>query len=52
MAPTAFIEMGLAVDLFEKGAKFSRRARSGIVSLLFEIFAWHGMTIAVAGYSS
>jgi hypothetical protein len=34
MAPTAFIELGLACDLFEKGAKFSRRARSGLVSSL------------------
>jgi hypothetical protein len=44
MAPTAFIELGLACDLFEKGAKFSRRARSGLVSslppvhLFFHIF--------------
>jgi hypothetical protein len=37
MAPTAFIELGLAVDLFEKGAKYSRRARSGIVSF----YTWH-----------
>jgi hypothetical protein len=34
MAQTAFIELGLAVDLFEKGAKYSRRARSGMVSKL------------------
>ncbi|KAJ7904419.1 hypothetical protein B0H14DRAFT_3079297 [Mycena olivaceomarginata] len=33
MAPTAFIELGLACDLFEKGAKFSRRARSGLAIL-------------------
>ncbi|KAJ7047468.1 fungal-specific transcription factor domain-containing protein [Mycena alexandri] len=33
MAPTAFIELGLACDLFEKGAKFSRRARSGFAIL-------------------
>lgn len=29
MAPTAFIELGLACDLFEKGATYSRRVRSG-----------------------
>lgn len=34
MAPTAFIELGLAVDLFEKGAKHSRRAMSGVVKSL------------------
>ncbi|KAJ7129786.1 fungal-specific transcription factor domain-containing protein [Mycena epipterygia] len=33
MAPTAFIELGLACDLFEKGAKHSRRARSGLAIL-------------------
>ncbi|KAJ7179896.1 fungal-specific transcription factor domain-containing protein [Mycena crocata] len=33
MAPTAFIELGLACDLFEKGAKYSRRARSGLAIL-------------------
>ncbi|KAJ6515991.1 hypothetical protein C8R45DRAFT_958312 [Mycena sanguinolenta] len=33
MAPTAFIELGLACDLFEKGAKSSRRARSGLAIL-------------------
>ncbi|KAJ7744540.1 fungal-specific transcription factor domain-containing protein [Mycena maculata] len=33
MAPTAFIELGLACDLFEKGAKVSRRARSGLAIL-------------------
>ncbi|KAF7301357.1 Zn(2)-C6 fungal-type domain-containing protein [Mycena indigotica] len=33
MAPTAFIELGLACDLFEKGAKQSRRARSGLAIL-------------------
>ncbi|KAJ6539249.1 fungal-specific transcription factor domain-containing protein [Mycena capillaripes] len=33
MAPTAFIELGLACDLFEKGAKCSRRARSGLAIL-------------------
>ncbi|KAF9452456.1 hypothetical protein P691DRAFT_697077 [Macrolepiota fuliginosa MF-IS2] len=29
MAPSAFIELGLACDLFEKGANHSRRVRSG-----------------------
>jgi len=33
MSPTAFIELGTAVDLFEKGAKHSRRARTGIAIL-------------------
>ncbi|KAJ7228762.1 fungal-specific transcription factor domain-containing protein [Mycena pura] len=33
MAPTAFIELGLACDLFEKGAKQSKRARSGLAIL-------------------
>jgi hypothetical protein len=33
MAPTAFIELGLAVDLFEKGALQSPRARNGLVSI-------------------
>ncbi|KAJ7276302.1 hypothetical protein B0H12DRAFT_13960 [Mycena haematopus] len=33
MAPTAFIELGLACDLFDKGARFSRRARSGLAIL-------------------
>ncbi|KAG6813503.1 hypothetical protein H0H92_010528 [Tricholoma furcatifolium] len=33
MAPSAFIELGLACDLFEKGASQSRRARSGLVIL-------------------
>ncbi|KAF7331836.1 Clathrin-coated vesicle protein [Mycena kentingensis (nom. inval.)] len=33
MAPTAFIELGLACDLFEKGATQSRRARSGLAIL-------------------
>ncbi|KAJ6538585.1 fungal-specific transcription factor domain-containing protein [Mycena sp. CBHHK59/15] len=33
MASTAFIELGLACDLFEKGAKHSRRARSGLAIL-------------------
>jgi hypothetical protein len=33
MSSTAFIELGIAVDLFEKGAKHSRRARTGIVSI-------------------
>lgn len=31
MAPSAFIELGLACDLFEKGAMQSLRARSGLV---------------------
>jgi hypothetical protein len=31
MASSAFIELGLACDLFEKGAVHSRRARSGLV---------------------
>ncbi|GLB33705.1 putative fungal specific transcription factor [Lyophyllum shimeji] len=30
MAPSAFIELGLACDMFEKGAKQSRRARNGL----------------------
>jgi hypothetical protein len=34
MAQTAFIELGLAVDLFEKGAAFLPRARSGLVGNL------------------
>jgi hypothetical protein len=33
MSSTAFVELGLAVDLFEKGAKHSRRARTGIAIL-------------------
>lgn len=33
MASSAFIELGLACDLFEKGAVHSRRARSGLVRL-------------------
>ncbi|KAJ7179223.1 hypothetical protein C8R46DRAFT_1324183, partial [Mycena filopes] len=33
MASTAFVELGLACDLFEKGAKSSRRARSGFAIL-------------------
>ncbi|KAG6918921.1 hypothetical protein DXG01_010576 [Tephrocybe rancida] len=33
MAPSAFIELGLACDLFEKGASQSRRARSGLAIL-------------------
>ncbi|KAJ3573873.1 hypothetical protein NP233_g2152 [Leucocoprinus birnbaumii] len=33
MAPTAFIELGLACDLFEKGATHSRRVRSGSIIL-------------------
>jgi hypothetical protein len=33
MASSAFIELGLACDLFEKGASQSRRARSGLVCL-------------------
>lgn len=33
MAPTAFIELGLACDLFEKGATHSRRVRSGSVGV-------------------
>ncbi|RDB22452.1 putative transcriptional regulatory protein C1F7.11c [Hypsizygus marmoreus] len=33
MAPSAFIELGLACDLFEKGATHSRRARSGLAIL-------------------
>lgn len=33
MAPSAFIELGLACDLFEKGAMHSRRARSGLAIL-------------------
>ncbi|KAF8076284.1 fungal-specific transcription factor domain-containing protein [Lyophyllum atratum] len=33
MAPSAFIELGLACDLFEKGARHSRRARSGLAIL-------------------
>ena len=37
MASTAFIELGLATDLFEKGAQFSRRARSGMVSAVLTI---------------
>ncbi|KAJ7283756.1 fungal-specific transcription factor domain-containing protein [Mycena rebaudengoi] len=34
MAPAAFIELRQACDLFEKGAKQSRRARSGLAILL------------------
>jgi len=30
MAPSAFIELGLACDMFERGARYSRRARSGL----------------------
>ena len=37
MASTAFIELGLATDLFEKGAQFSRRARSGMASIILTI---------------
>ncbi|TEB30149.1 hypothetical protein FA13DRAFT_1733962 [Coprinellus micaceus] len=33
MASSAFIELGLACDLFEKGARHSRRARSGMTIL-------------------
>ncbi|KAG6855101.1 hypothetical protein C0991_006030 [Blastosporella zonata] len=33
MAPSAFIELGLACDLFERGASQSRRARSGLAIL-------------------
>ncbi|CAK5275690.1 unnamed protein product [Mycena citricolor] len=33
MAATAFIELGLVCDLFDKGAKKSRRARSGLAIL-------------------
>uniref|UniRef100_A0A8H8CL84 Xylanolytic transcriptional activator regulatory domain-containing protein n=1 Tax=Psilocybe cubensis TaxID=181762 RepID=A0A8H8CL84_PSICU len=33
MAASAFIELGLACDLFEKGATHSRRARSGLAIL-------------------
>ncbi|KAF9469100.1 fungal-specific transcription factor domain-containing protein [Collybia nuda] len=33
MASSAFIELGLACDLFEKGAVHSRRARSGLALL-------------------
>ncbi|KAF8913807.1 hypothetical protein CPB84DRAFT_1811319 [Gymnopilus junonius] len=33
MAASAFIELGLACDLFEKGAMHSRRARSGLAIL-------------------
>ncbi|KAF4619863.1 hypothetical protein D9613_005134 [Agrocybe pediades] len=33
MASSAFIELGLACDLFEKGAMHSRRARSGLAIL-------------------
>ncbi|KAG6837547.1 hypothetical protein H0H93_007728 [Arthromyces matolae] len=33
MAPSAFIELGLACDMFEKGATHSRRARSGFAIL-------------------
>ncbi|KJA29960.1 hypothetical protein HYPSUDRAFT_210788 [Hypholoma sublateritium FD-334 SS-4] len=33
MAPSAFIELGLACDLFEKGAMQSLRARSGLAIL-------------------
>ncbi|KAF8897440.1 fungal-specific transcription factor domain-containing protein [Infundibulicybe gibba] len=36
MAPSAFIELGLACDLFEKGAMYSRRARSGM-AILFKL---------------
>jgi hypothetical protein len=38
MAPTAFIELGLACDLFEKGATYSRRVRSGSVGVLRAFF--------------
>ena len=31
MAPSAYIELGLVYDLFEKGVKHSRRARDGLV---------------------
>lgn len=31
MAPSAFAELGLVCDLFEKGAVQSRRARDGFV---------------------
>jgi hypothetical protein len=31
MAPNAFIELGLVIDLFEKGAPQSLRARDGLV---------------------
>lgn len=34
MAASAFIELGLACDLFEKGAMHSHRARSGLVGLI------------------
>lgn len=44
MSSTAFIELGLAVDLFEKGAKHSRRARSGMVGQ--QLFcAMHNLTV-------
>ncbi|KIY46632.1 hypothetical protein FISHEDRAFT_75449 [Fistulina hepatica ATCC 64428] len=33
MAPSAFIELGLAYDMFQKGAVHSRRARSGFAIL-------------------
>lgn len=33
MASSAFIELGLACDLFDKGARHSRRARSGMAIL-------------------
>ncbi|KAF5369994.1 hypothetical protein D9758_001145 [Tetrapyrgos nigripes] len=33
MAPNAFIELGLACDLFERGAAKSRRSQSGLVIL-------------------
>ena len=39
MAPSAYIELGLACDLFEKGARYSRRARSGMVRSLFYLIA-------------
>ncbi|KAK7470755.1 hypothetical protein VKT23_002174 [Stygiomarasmius scandens] len=45
MAPNAFIELGLACDLFEKGAAKSKRARSGLAILTklrnkaFEIYS-------------
>jgi hypothetical protein len=31
MAASAFVELGLVCDLFEKGAIYSRRARDGLV---------------------
>ena len=50
MAPSAFIELGLACDLFEKGATQSLRIRSGLVRVwilsdasLFMSFQWQAI---------